>query len=209
MKEKLVKAIAAISATMMLFGMTAFAAPKTMSDGGTFDPEYYAQQNPDVVAALGTDENVLYQHYLNNGKAEGRLPYATEETSVAATATRTRKYVFNSVDVKNTDARNTLAQKLLYYRDKESKIILQEMSDGTVNVTITYEKFRTSVSYVFANTGNTGGLSNGYVYVKTASSDGKSNDVRLLYDDTVIGLMTFDSNGYYMYGETYYEELVY
>lgn len=99
MKEKLVKAIAAISATMMLFGMTAFAAPKTMSDGGTFDPEYYAQQNPDVVAALGTDENVLYQHYLNNGKAEGRLPYAngvslvdTKQEQINAVITQIEQY---------------------------------------------------------------------------------------------------------------------
>lgn len=54
---------------------TSNAAPKTMPDGGTFDAEYYAQNNPDVVAALGTDENVLYQHYLKYGKAEGRAPY--------------------------------------------------------------------------------------------------------------------------------------
>lgn len=54
---------------------TSNAAPKTMSDGGTFDAEYYAQNNPDVVAALGSDESTLYQHYLNYGKAEGRAPY--------------------------------------------------------------------------------------------------------------------------------------
>ncbi len=56
--------------------LSVFAAPKKMSDGQIFDAEYYAKNNPDVVAALGSDENVLYNHYLNYGKAEGRLPYA-------------------------------------------------------------------------------------------------------------------------------------
>ena len=42
-------------------------------DMGTFDAAYYAQNNPDVTAALGTDADVLYQHYMEYGKAEGRL----------------------------------------------------------------------------------------------------------------------------------------
>lgn len=47
-----------------------------MSDGGLFDPIYYARNNPDVVAVMQTtDKNVLYQHYLNYGKVEGRQPY--------------------------------------------------------------------------------------------------------------------------------------
>lgn len=47
-----------------------------MSDGGLFDPIYYARNNPDVVSVMqSTDKNVLYQHYLNYGKAEGRMPY--------------------------------------------------------------------------------------------------------------------------------------
>lgn len=47
-----------------------------MPDGGKFDPTFYAASYPDVVAALGTNEKVLYQHYLTSGKNEGRLPYA-------------------------------------------------------------------------------------------------------------------------------------
>lgn len=53
-----------------------FAAPKQMADGGVFDAEYYAQNNPDVVAVFGTDENLLYNHYVVCGKNEGRLPMA-------------------------------------------------------------------------------------------------------------------------------------
>ena len=66
----LVMIIMAISAPAMQM----HAAPKTMSDGGVFDAAYYAQQNPDVVSVLGTDENALYLHYKVYGGKEGRLP---------------------------------------------------------------------------------------------------------------------------------------
>ena len=62
--------------------LTALAAPETMPDGNIFDAEYYAQKNPDVVAAFGTDTNMLYKHYLVSGKAEGRKPYADEQINV-------------------------------------------------------------------------------------------------------------------------------
>ena len=79
-KRKIGRQKIAVVATVCALGIaaslaTSNAAPKTMPDGGTFDAEYYAQNNPDVVAALGSDENVLYQHYINYGKAEGRAPY--------------------------------------------------------------------------------------------------------------------------------------
>lgn len=64
-----------IATVTLLSSMTVFAAPKTMPDGGTFDPEYYAQQYPDVAAITGNDENALYAHYVQYGKAEGRQPY--------------------------------------------------------------------------------------------------------------------------------------
>lgn len=79
-KRKIGRQKIAVVATVCALGIaaslaTSNAAPKTMPDGGTFDAEYYAQNNPDVVAALGSNESVLYQHYLNYGKAEGRAPY--------------------------------------------------------------------------------------------------------------------------------------
>ena len=84
MKKKLTVLI--LICVLMFSGMSVFAAPKTMADGGIFDPEYYAATYPDVAAAFGTDENLLYQHYLICGKAEGRLPYAPGTTTAAATA---------------------------------------------------------------------------------------------------------------------------
>ena len=51
------------------------AAPKQMPDGNVFDAEFYVTTYPDVVAVLGTDEAVLYNHYLLCGIYEGRFPY--------------------------------------------------------------------------------------------------------------------------------------
>lgn len=56
--------------------MTALAAPKSMPNGDTFDAEYYAANNPDVVKAFGTNEKLLYRHYILYGEDEGRLPCA-------------------------------------------------------------------------------------------------------------------------------------
>lgn len=61
-----------ISILSLTSSVTAFAAPEIMADGGMFDAEYYALNNPDVVQVFGTDKNVLYNHYLNYGKMEGR-----------------------------------------------------------------------------------------------------------------------------------------
>ena len=65
--------------------ITSFAAIKEMPDGQKFDAEYYAEQNPDVVKALGKTEKALYKHYIDYGKAEGRLPYADAPKQVSDT----------------------------------------------------------------------------------------------------------------------------
>ncbi len=60
------------------------AAPRRMTDGGLFDPEFYAAAYPDVRAAFGTDPQALYRHYQVYGIREGRLPYAAGNFAVAA-----------------------------------------------------------------------------------------------------------------------------
>jgi hypothetical protein len=94
MKKKVLSMTLAVALSFSM-GMTAFAAPVTMSDGNVFDADYYAQNNPDVVQVLGTDANALYSHYVNYGKTEGRLPYApgsasslTQTTTATQTATQ-------------------------------------------------------------------------------------------------------------------------
>lgn len=77
MKKRIIRLLSAMLSVVMLSGMTLSvnAAPKIMTDGGTFDAEFYAAQYPDVAAIFGTDETMLYMHYTLCGKAEGRLPY--------------------------------------------------------------------------------------------------------------------------------------
>lgn len=59
--------------------LNAFAALEILPGSNTvFDPEYYAEQNPDVVEAVGTDTTALYNHYVNSGKSEGRAAYDKE-----------------------------------------------------------------------------------------------------------------------------------
>lgn len=73
MKKLVSLILAAALFSSMAFG--ASAALEVMPGGDAFDPEYYAQQNPDVVAAVGTDTSALYRHYTQSGKEEGRKAY--------------------------------------------------------------------------------------------------------------------------------------
>ena len=43
-----------------------------------FDADYYAANNSDVVAAVGSSKEALYNHYINHGKAEGRKANADD-----------------------------------------------------------------------------------------------------------------------------------
>ena len=79
MRKKIFKNIIVLIAalTMVLgFPVISHAAPQTMPDGTLFDAEYYAANNPDVVAVMGNSADMLYMHYVLCGKNEGRLPYA-------------------------------------------------------------------------------------------------------------------------------------
>ena len=84
MKKKLM--ILAAAMTLALgWSITAYAQPEMKPDGTVFDAAYYAQANPDVVAALGTDANILYLHYTLYGRAEGRA--ATNPAAATAPTT--------------------------------------------------------------------------------------------------------------------------
>lgn len=54
-----------------------------------FNPVFYATKYPDVAAAIGTNADALYNHYINNGQREGRIPYpdATPGQAVNGIAT--------------------------------------------------------------------------------------------------------------------------
>ena len=67
--------VAAACVVTMTNPLTANATPVLYPDGTIFDAEYYAANNPDVVAVMGNSAQALYQHYVLCGKIEGRLPY--------------------------------------------------------------------------------------------------------------------------------------
>ncbi len=54
-------------------GATACAVPERQEDGTLFDSDYYAETYPDLMQMFGRNTKMLYQHYKNNGKAEGRV----------------------------------------------------------------------------------------------------------------------------------------
>lgn len=82
MKKQLLAAM--VGAMALSSSLTVSAAPATMRDGTIFDAEYYAQQNPDVVAAFGTNTNALYSHYTRHGKAEGRMAHMNDTYHMTA-----------------------------------------------------------------------------------------------------------------------------
>ena len=63
----------------MLFPGHAFAASKSTEQAARkiFDANYYAEHNPDVVIAKGSDPDKLLEHYLQYGLSEGRNASAT------------------------------------------------------------------------------------------------------------------------------------
>ena len=70
---------AGILALGLCSGVQAYAAPERMADGTVFDAQYYAAENPDVVAVYGTDAEDLYRHYVEYGREEGRMAHAGNE----------------------------------------------------------------------------------------------------------------------------------
>jgi hypothetical protein len=75
MRKKVLCTILGLTLTLGM-GITSMAAPVAVEGGGVFDAEYYAENNPDVVAAFGTDFSALWQHFTIFGIGEGRLPFS-------------------------------------------------------------------------------------------------------------------------------------
>lgn len=90
----------------LLFGwtMTVHAEPVEMMPGVLFDAEYYAKQNPDVTAVIGTEPDVLFQHYITYGQAEGRAPYEDPQAAAEAAALENAEQVVKLVNEERAKA---------------------------------------------------------------------------------------------------------
>lgn len=76
MKRKVLKRTLAVAAmSSVLIGSSLCVSAAGLSD--VFDADYYAEQNPDVVALFGTDPTVLYNHFVIYGVNEGRQGMAS------------------------------------------------------------------------------------------------------------------------------------
>lgn len=83
-KQKTLLTITLALALSFIIPLTGQAAPQKMSDGVTFDPQYYADTYPDVVNVYGKTTKRLYQHYIEHGKKEGRKPFDGAQTIVSS-----------------------------------------------------------------------------------------------------------------------------
>lgn len=71
-----------------VFGAVALIGTNVMGVcAAPFDANWYATQNPDVVAVIGNDAAALEQHYNTFGKAEGRTANATSDSTVTNSGT--------------------------------------------------------------------------------------------------------------------------
>lgn len=71
-----------------------------MPDEGYFDPTYYMQTYPDVVAVFGTDTNALYQHYIHYGQFYGNMPFSPSDASLIQSVTYAPGSIVVPVSVK-------------------------------------------------------------------------------------------------------------
>ena len=76
MKSKvLTRMLVAVTMSSVLSGSSLCVSAEGLSD--VFDADYYAEQNPDVVAIFGSDPTVLYNHFVAYGVNEGRQGMAS------------------------------------------------------------------------------------------------------------------------------------
>ncbi|MCR5419685.1 MAG: L,D-transpeptidase [Lachnospiraceae bacterium] len=90
-----------------------------------FDAGYYAQRYPDVANTIGCGEKALYDHYINEGRKEGRYPNALAECEGRA----------REIELQNAAAKgNTEAIKLLANASEESLPLQPQITQSSVTV---------------------------------------------------------------------------
>lgn len=101
--------------------MTVFAVPMTMSDGTVFDAEYYARNNPDVVAVYGTDTAALFSHYQSYGRAEGRAPAEDGAVSVGDFVDKTQTEQKKTEQTKQSGTEQAKTEQTKQSKTEQSK----------------------------------------------------------------------------------------
>ena len=86
--------------------LAAIQAPSGFIYGGidyshTFDPIYYGSRYADLAAAFGTDQNALFNHYIQNGIKEMRQACATFNVQIYAANYEDLRNAFGPLTSKN------------------------------------------------------------------------------------------------------------
>jgi lysophospholipase L1-like esterase len=131
---KIKKMMAVCMAATVIAGnsMTVFAVPLTMSDGTVFDAEYYARNNPDVVAVYGTDTAALFSHYQSYGRAEGRAPAENGAVSVGdfVDKTQTEQKKTEQAQQSESEESETKSQDVTQEEQAEAERLAQYYKDS-------------------------------------------------------------------------------
>lgn len=204
MKRRFLKTVIAVCTATMMFGMTAFAAPQKMPDGGTFDPQFYAQTYPDVAAAFGTDPNALYQHYKTYGQKEGRQPYDPAINVNQPTVVSTKQYGTGLVIWGATPAIESALNAGL----KGDIITLQTRSDGTIIMTESANKSFLDIYTPTAPLKDQNGKAYaGSFYINSVAAKGANTRLLIVYDG-FIGIYQYGlegTSGALLAAETFFE----
>ncbi|WP_029324618.1 L,D-transpeptidase [Butyrivibrio sp. AE3004] len=67
--------------SVALLAIMIFATARVNAKADGFDANFYAKKYPDVVAAVGSDAEALYNHYVNFGIKEGRSQNQQEDSA--------------------------------------------------------------------------------------------------------------------------------
>lgn len=141
--------ILSLFTTLLLFPVNTMAQPIVTCDKILFDAEYYEMNNPELVAIYGSGFDAMYRHYLEHGRAEGRLPYAGATTADTQTnffySVPSIQYDYSPGQITvNPDGKN------IYVGDSRTYIMHQNIGDdGNSWIGIpgsSYDKFSTVAS---------------------------------------------------------------
>lgn len=100
---------------VILFSLNSYAATSgnislmQMNDGGYFDPIYFQQTYPEIVANIGTDPYLDYQYYLKFGQCYGMKPFSDDTSRMVQSITYQPGFIVVPASVKeHPEAKYTL-----------------------------------------------------------------------------------------------------
>lgn len=198
----------------------------TIEEKGKFNAVYYATKYPDVAAAIGTDAQALYNHYITYGQKEMRIPYpdaapgeavngiATAETMAMQTARKPVTYIVKYVVTDAEEGKSNWrcqtgtsiwksdsSNRSVYYLERsvqEGDMIVIETSAGNPALTLKVPVSLSNVTFTGSGEGIVTAKSIKDVYVLQSATGIVNGDVTnaCVYDDGIANFNNSVSNLY-------------